>query len=45
VSLVEGGSLGLGVIHLLWVLEQLELGVIPWDKVVADAANKRKRRP
>lgn len=43
-SLIEGGSLGLAVMHLLWTIEQNELGVLPWDDMLAEAENKLKRR-
>jgi hypothetical protein len=43
-SLIKDGSIGLGILHLLWVIEQLELGRIPWSDVLADAENRMKRR-
>jgi hypothetical protein len=43
-SLIQGGSLGLAVMHLLWVIEQIELGVIPWSYMLAEADRDLRRR-
>ena len=29
-------SFGLGVVHLLWALEHIELGAIPWDRMLLE---------